>query len=423
MSILKFFSGPSPEKLEQKGDALFEAGLWGQARQAYDRALYKLENRKKDAGTHHGRIADKFRRSGESLSREHQQNAELFIAGGHLDEAKEMLALALEITADNGFKKELEDRLHQIALLKGPEAGAVQPEFPGSPEFPDTPEEADRNGAETPDEDYFFALCGPLPEEVRDIYFEYGEDFRSGYIALNHGDFQTAAQNFSRAMEQNPEPDSYIPLELAAAYLNLGRLVEAEKLLEDFLHYHSETLPAYRLLCEIYWEQNNFPRADALLSSVADDLAGSLAFALLKGETRRRSGNLPGSRDYYLGFLETYGWNDTVALELGKIYESLQESAAARKIYKEIMGQCNSCHARIDPEIKHRYAELCFADGMIGSDILELYLSLAQEIPDNTATYFDRISRIYTAQGDEVEAERFRAFAIRAEEEQREPGN
>ena len=47
MSILKLFSGPSPEKLEQKGDALFEAGLWGQARLAYDRAIYKLENQRR----------------------------------------------------------------------------------------------------------------------------------------------------------------------------------------------------------------------------------------------------------------------------------------------------------------------------------------------------------------------------------------
>ena len=115
MSILILFSGPSPEKLEQKGDALFEAGLWGQARLAYDRAIHKLENQTGDAGNDQERLAGKFRRCGEALAREHRQNAESFIAGGHLDEAKEMLALALEITADAGFKKELEDRLHQIA--------------------------------------------------------------------------------------------------------------------------------------------------------------------------------------------------------------------------------------------------------------------------------------------------------------------
>ena len=417
MSILKLFSGPSPEQLEQKGDTFFEGGLWGQARQAYDRAIHKLENQTKDAGNDPERIVDKFRRSGEALAREHQQNAESFIAGGPLDEATELLALALEITADAGFKKELEDRLYQIALKQSPEAGEVLPEFSYAPE------EADDNTEETSDDDYFFALCGLLPEEVRDVYFEYGEDFRSGYIALNRGDFQTAAEDLSRAMEQNPQPDSYVPLELAAAYLNLGRLNEAQTLLENFLQYHPETLPAYQLLCEIYWEQNNFLRVDALLSSVTDDLAGSLAFVLLKGETLHRSGNLQGARDYYLGFLETYSWNDTVASELAKIYESLKESEGARNIYKEIMGRCNSCHARIDPVIKHRYAELCFSDGMKGSDILELYLSLAREIPDNAATYFDRVSQIYTAQGNAEEAERFRAFAIRAEAEQGESGS
>ena len=408
MSILKLFSGPSPEKLEQKGDALFEAGLWGQARLAYDRAIHKLENQTGDAGNDQERIAGKFRRSGEALAREHRQNAESFIAGGHLEDAKDLLALALEITADAGFKKELEDRLHQLALQQGPEARDVLPEFSYAPE------EADNITEETSEDDYFFALCGPLPEEVRDAYFEYGADFKSGYMALNRGDFQTAAEDLSRAMEQNPQPDSYIPLELATAYLNLDRLNEAQTLLENFLHYHPETLPAYQLLCEICWDQNNFLRADALLSSVTDELAGSLAFVLLKGEALRRSDNLQGARDYYRGFLETYDWNDSVAAELAKIYESLKESEDARNIYKEIMGRCNSCHARIDPVIKHRYAELCFADGMNGSEILELYLSLAREIPDNASKYFDRISRLYTAQGNAVEAERFRAFAIRA---------
>ena len=417
MSILKLFSGPSPEKLEQKGDAFFEAGLWGQARLAYDRAIHKLENQAGDAGNDQGRIAGKFRRSGEALAREHRQNAESLKAGGYLDEAKEMFALALEITADAGFKKELEDRLDQLALQQDPEVREALSEFPYAPE------EADHNTEETSEDDYFFALCGPLPEEVRDVYFEYGEDFRSGYIALNRGDFQTAVEDLSRAREQNPQPDSYIPLELAAAYLNLDRLNEAQTLLENFLHYHPETLPAYQLLCEICWDQNNFRRAEALLSSVTDELAGSLAFVLLKGETLHRSGNFQGARDYYLGFLETHDWNDTVASELAKIYESLKDSESARNIYKEIMGRCNSCHARIDPVIKHRYAELCFADGMNGSEILELYLSLAREIPGNASKYFDRISRLYTAQGNAVEAERFRAFAIRAQAEQDEPGS
>jgi hypothetical protein len=58
-----------------------------------------------------------------------------------------------------------------------------------------------------------------------------------------------------------------------------------------------------------------------------------------------------------------------------------------------------------------KYAELSFAAGMHSTDILEIYLSLAQQIPDNAAGYFERVSRIYESQGNEHEAARFRNFS------------
>lgn len=411
MSLLKLFSGPSPEKLEQKGDALSEASLWGEAKQVYDRAFHKLEKRSGHDTQDLKRIAGKIRQASEALAREHQQSAENLIEAGCLGEARDMLALALELTADVQFKQKLEDRLQKIALQLKQEADADQPGLLYGQAETEAP------SGEPPVDEYFWALCGPLPPEVRDAYLEYGEDFQTGYIALNRGDFQTAAIRLSRAMEENPQSDSYIPLELAAAYLNLDRLAEARALLENFLEHHPETLPAYQLLCEIYWEQKDFLRVNALLASIPDELAESLAVVLLKGETLYHAGHFEEARNFYRGFLDTYGWNDSVARELAKTYEALDEPASARDIYKEMMGRCNSCHTRIDPLIKHQYAELSFDAGMYGTDILELYLSLAREIPDNAAQYFDRISRIYAAQGNATEAERFRSFSIRAEAE------
>ena len=406
MSILKLFSGPSPEKLEQKGDALFEAKRWGQAKQAYDHALYKLEKLAGLDTSNKNRIEAKILRTRNALGQAHQQNAENYLEGGHFDEARELLSLALEITADDQLKQEIRDQLHSIELRRDQETD-------GEPSLLS-------NGQEDPDE-YFFALCGTLPEEVQDAYLEYGENFKTGYIALNRGDFQTAALNLSRAMEENPQPDNFIPLELAAAYLNLGRLPLAQELLENFLQYHPEALPAYQLLCEIYWEQKDFLRVDALLGSVPDDLTESLAVILLKGRTLLHAGNFADARNFYNDFLDTYGWNDTVAGELAIVHELMDEPDKARHIYKEVMDQCNSCHARIDPMIKHKYAELSFAADMLDTDILEMYISLAREIPGNAAQYFDRISQIYQAQGNTTEAERFRSFSIRAEAKRGEP--
>ena len=111
MSLLKLFSGPSPEKLEQKGDALFEAKLWGQAKQAYDRALQKLESQTGQDTNEKKRISIKIQQVREALAREHRQTAENYLEGGHVDEARKLLVLAMEISADERFKQELKDQV------------------------------------------------------------------------------------------------------------------------------------------------------------------------------------------------------------------------------------------------------------------------------------------------------------------------
>jgi hypothetical protein len=93
--------------------------------------------------------------------------------------------------------------------------------------------------------------------------------------------------------------------------------------------------------------------------------------------------------------------------------------ANARNIYREIMDQCHSCHARIDPYIKQKYADLSFASGLYTTEVLELYLSLVREVPGNKADYYQKISRIYGAQDNQTEAQRFELFAEKAKEELR----
>lgn len=405
MSLFRIFSGPSAEKLEQKGDALFEVGDWGQAKQTYERALEKLEKSPEPDSSDLNRIRDKIHQTREALAREHRHTAEGFAENGYPDEARNLLSLAWELTTDAVFKKELEERIRQIALLRTRQVDE---------ELPDLFYAFEEDAEQTSDDEYFLALCSALPEKVRDAYLHYGEDFKSGYVALNLGDFEAAAEKLLRAMEQNPHSDSYVPLELATAYLNLSRLNEARQLLEDFLKRHPEALPAYQLLCEIFWEQKAFQQADALLASVPEEFAESAAVSLLKGETLCRAGNCQQARNYYSRFLEAYGWNLAVSRELAKICEILGETDMARGIYKQILDRYKNCRTPIDPEIRHRYAELCFEAGMHGVEILELYLSLVREVPDKAAQYYDRISRIYEAQGNTYEAERFRAFSIKA---------
>jgi hypothetical protein len=79
------------------------------------------------------------------------------------------------------------------------------------------------------------------------------------------------------------------------------------------------------------------------------------------------------------------------------------------------MTQCHSCHARIDPYIKQKFADLSYASGLNTTAVLELYLSLAQEVPQNAVEYYQKISRIYSAQGNLEEARRFQKISEKYE--------
>lgn len=416
MSLRKLFSGPTADKLETKGDTHFAASQWGQAKQAYERALHKLEKSTGSEAHRHRQLKDKIQQTCDALSRGHQEDAMNYLDGGYRDEAREALTLAMEICGDAAFRDELAE---QLAALNAPPAADdhVVAAIPVDMSSMDAGDIA--SGPATPREEYFQALCHTLPEAVRKAYQSYGEDFVDGYVALNNGDFDTAVTHLERALAATPQPDSFIPLELATAYINKGRLEEARELLEQVRMHHPEALPAYQLLCDIYWEQGDIAQAEALLASLPPHLAESRAVMHLRGETLYRAGHLEQARDFYRHFMETYGWDDGMAQELAKTHEALHEWSEAREQYREIMGRCSSCQARVDPIIKHQYAELSFAEGYQGSDVLEIYLSLAREIPDNAAIYFDRISQIYFAQGNATEGERFQAFARRAQTEQR----
>jgi len=414
MSLMKFFSGPTAEKLEARGDIFSAAGQWGQAKQAYERALHKREKTEPPDGRHCRALQEKLRQAQEALAREHYQTARDYHDGGYAEEARETLQLALEMSRNPAFRETL---TREIADLNNrPESNAAA--APASAAAPIPHEvEAPTSGHTVSEEEYFQALCHTLPEDVGRVYQSYGEDFVTGYVALNTGDFPTAITHLERALAAASRPESYIPLELATAYVNSGRMEEARELLEPFLVHHPDVLPAYQLLCEIYWAEGNFSRVDALLASLPPELAASRAGMQMKGETLYRAGHFKQARDFYRRFLATHGWHETMALELAKALEALNAFSEARSVYADIMGRCRGCRTRIDPQIKHQYAELSFAEGHRGVDILELYLALARERPDAAALYFDRVSQIYFSQGNEREGERFRAFATRARSE------
>lgn len=415
MGILNFFSSKDPEDYEKKGDALFETGAYGKAIAEYERALEKLEKSPPWDDGYQQSLWDKINNCKEQLALEHENTAMGLMEAGHNDDARLYVELALELTRDDQLKAKLEQHLKQ---LDTPDLEAIQTTLPNF-DVPDQEEEPEDETVDSEqDDEHFTALIGTLPEDLQESYRSYPAAFKTGYLALNKGDFEQAAEDLSRAQQEIDDSQSYIPLELATACFNLEKYEEAGRHAETFLQHHPDALPAYQLLCEIHWETKSFDRAESLLASLPEELSESVAGYLLRGETLYHAGKYTEAKAFYREFSKKYEWHESIARALARTHEALGERTNARYIYGEILNQCRSCHARVDPYLKQKFADLSYESGHKTSEVLELYLSLAQEIPQNAADYYQKISRIYASQDNEVEARRFQLISEKYEEKE-----
>ncbi len=409
MSLWKIFSGPTPEKLARQAQELVDAGQWGPGKLALERALEKAQDAELE-----DHLRAEIQACCDHLAREHLEQAQTMVAGGHQRDAAEYYRLAMEVARDPQLEAQAREGLDRLqAAPAAPSGASLAVYHPAEPGDPDLYGGEDEDAQAT-----FWALIGTLPEDMQDAYEDYGEPFRSGYLALNRGEFDTAAQLLEEAHQAYPQAGTYIPLELAAAYAHTGRPAEARELLDTFLNYHPDILPAYQLFCDLLWDEEDFDAVDDLLAGVPEALVDSVALVLLKGENLKRAGDHEAAITFLEAVQKSFTWSEPVARLLATVYTAAGQSEAARVIYGELIQRCQSCHSRVDPLIKHNFAELSFAAGQRDTQLLELYLSLAQEAPPQAAIYFQRVGSIYAEQGHEDEAARFEALARQATDSQ-----
>jgi len=411
MGLLKFFSPKSFDVFEEKGDRLVRSNDLGLAKLQYETALSRLEGSSLPGVIEHrDRIEIKIKDARESLALQHKISAEDLLAAGCFEEAGELLELARELTRDPQLIRDMDVLVTDVAAGFHTELEV------------EVSEGADEEVFDPGDEDsYFLILCSTLPDDVQVAYMALGENFQSGYIALNKGAFEPAADMLNKALADQGEGITYVHLELATAYLNLGDAQTARVLLEVFIEVYPESHRAYEALCEIYWELEDYELADNLLQSCPDTLKTSEPLLLLMGETLLRSGKQGEAVSFYLKSIEYLGWSETIAIALAGTYEAMDRKEDALGTYQEVMAGCKSCHRRVNPFARQRYAELTYEAGDISSGLLETYFSLCREEPDNQGQYFARISDIYKRQGYPAEAQRYLEMAGKGESETNTP--
>ena len=117
MSLLDRLTANAPVKMEQKADRLLAAERWGEAKLGYEEALAKLARRPGADVETQSRLESKIRQCRNALAREHRLSAENLLEGGFLEDAREMLVLAMTVSADQGDRKTWGQTLEALDAL------------------------------------------------------------------------------------------------------------------------------------------------------------------------------------------------------------------------------------------------------------------------------------------------------------------
>ncbi|SLM29930.1 putative TPR repeat:RNA-processing protein [Desulfamplus magnetovallimortis] len=457
MGLFGFLSRKTPESFEKKGDSFFDKGAFGYAKIEYEKAReYHLEKPSEDVSFGE-RIAFKIIDTSERLAITHKEKALEYIELGCFNDARDLLSLALELVHNPDLKAEI---LHlgevlseceKTGLLPG-DSGSLQGNsgnlpggsgslprgdgslsggsgnLPGdsfnqaeitSKEFTEDSQGNMYDGLEAePNElqETFFALCSTLDETRQIAYADYGQDFVSGFVLLNEGEFEEALDYLLRALEKNSHRKTHIPLEIAVCYLNMGEYSRSKVYGEIYLGDFPGSESGWHLMCESFWSAREYEGAHEFLDRLMSDgdYEGAVALALMKGETFFLEGKFTDAAEFYQKIIENEPVGDAkepLFRSLARTFHALGEYEKAKDIYAALMNSCGSCGRMPDFATRFGFAEASFALGVRTTQLLEIFLKLAQEDPDKRSLYYRRAADIYDAQGHEDESRRFMEMA------------
>ncbi|MFO7750731.1 MAG: hypothetical protein R6V54_11635 [Desulfobacteraceae bacterium] len=408
MGVLSFFSPPAPEALEKKGDAFFNTSAAGPAKVEYEKALARHHKKKAEDPDFPKRIQKKISEASEALALKHKEKGEELVSANCQKEAKELFSLAMELTRSSGMKQELQRLMEtdsDVSLLpagspgeEGGEAGVSETKPAGDDHLHD-------------ENEVFAILCHAMPEEERNAYQGYGQEFVKGFVQLNNGAFAAAAENLTRALEINKAEKNFIPLELATCCMNMGEYARAKALAHEFLKEFPESLKGIRLLCDLLWQSEDHEAVDQLLLSCSSAISDTLFIHLLKGENLFRAGEFARAEAFYLDLIQARGREQALLDALAKTCDAAGKSEEALELYRELINTCFSCGVMPPMELKKDFAETSFRAGEHTAELLEIYFGLLEQDRENSALYFSRIASVHGTLGNREEAEKFRLLA------------
>ncbi len=274
MSFFRSLFKPTWEKCRKRGDDYFGQDQWGRARSEYKEALRTFESKGAEDDAARLQIRENLGIAEHKLMEMHIELANQ-LGKTEPKRAAEHLAQAIEFAPESGR----EAILDQVAKLEQQMSRPVQ-NIQRAP----TPERLEDNPLET-----FNVLLSGMDDERADIYEAFGENFRTGYLAMMEGDLATADLNLTPLYEADKE-NLYLRYELGRLRLNQGRMQEAEDLFALASKQAPDMLPLHHARIEALWGLEQWDRAERIVEqafAIDDTLLENFVIA---AQTCLRSG-------------------------------------------------------------------------------------------------------------------------------------
>jgi len=207
MSLLKKLFSADPEHLKRKADDLFEAGDFGPAKLAYEKALGAAPEDARPP------LQERVRACMNAIARQRVDEARAYLDRGAIELAEQELAGALEVAEDESLRKQAQ------ALLDGLEAKDAQ---------------AQATSEEMTDEERIALLMGQWEEPQAEEYEQYGDALLDALLALHTERYDDARARLEALLESASNPQ-YLWLEVGRTRLLTDDIAGGREALERFL--------------------------------------------------------------------------------------------------------------------------------------------------------------------------------------------
>lgn len=271
MVFSRFFSKDAAQ-LQAKGDKLFAAGHYVDARHTYREALDKL-GATDEQSERQQHLCTQISKAGNKLAELNIVEAEAAMRSGNLQKMAEHLQLSLELADDVSLREKAEGLLstsdnvnhnpviERVAHQKHGCATCSSTASPGTEV--DAADAGHLSAAEQ-----FQLLVSTLPGDLPQRYHQLGEKFASAYL-LAHEEQSAEAMALLKELLSTGEND-IILYETALLHFRAGDAAGCEKLLLRALQMNGENPLSYLGLAQLYIDMARHDEALAILATMLE---------------------------------------------------------------------------------------------------------------------------------------------------------